>query len=174
MPRNQYSDQTYLKLHQLANVGLLKRKPKQPELSDFWTDGTTMVKINEIIELNPSWKLEKDGDSFKASSSGETVDTATLPGDFESKTVPEPSLVAIDNETILSFAENSIVRMKGGFFIFESSDVTGNDDTESVKKDKKNRKWHILGGALGTVVAGTAMAASPYILGDDSNEQRSD
>ena len=174
MPRNQYSDQTYLKQHQFVNVGLLKRKPKQPELSDFWTDGTTMVKINEIIELNPSWKLEKDGDSFKASSSGETVDTATLPGDFESKTVPEPSLVAIDNETILSFAENSIVRMKGGFFIFEPSDVTGNDDTESVKKDKKNRKWHILGGALGTVVAGTAMAASPYILGDDSNEQRSD
>ena len=155
-------------------MGLLKRKPKQPEHSDFWTDGTTMVKINEIIELNPSWKLEKDGDSFKASSSGETVDTATLPGDFESKTVPEPSLAAIDNEVILSFAENSIVRMKGGFFIFESSDVTGNDDTESVKKDKKNRKWHILGGALGTVVAGTAMAASPYILGDDSNEQRSD
>ena len=173
MPRNQYSDQTYLKLHQLANVGLLKRKPKQPELSDFWTDGTTMVKINESLELNPSWELEKDGDSFKASSGGEIVNTATLPGDFEPKTVPEPSLAAIDNEVILSFAENSIVRMKGGFFIFESSDVTGNDDTESVKKDKKNRKWHILGGALGTVVAGTAMAASPYILGDDSNEQRS-
>ena len=133
-----------------------------------------MVKINEIIELNPSWKLEKDGESFKASSSGETVATATLHGDFESKTVSDPSLAVIDNEVILSFAENSIVRMKGGFFIFESSDVTGNDDTESVKKDKKNRKWHILGGALGTVVAGTAMAASPSILGDDSNEQRSD
>ena len=155
-------------------MGLLKRKSKQPELSDFLTNGTTMVKINEMIELNPRWKLENDGDSFKASNDGETVDTATLPGDFESKTVPEPSLAAIDNEVILSFAENSIVRMKGGFFIFESSDVTGKDDTESVKKDKKNRKWHVLGGALGTVVAGTAMAASPYILGDDSNEQRSD
>ena len=133
-----------------------------------------MVKINEMVELNPRWKLENDGDSFKASNDGETVDTATLSEDFESKTVSEPSLAVIDNEVILSFAENSIVRMKGGFFIFESSDVTGNDDTESVKKDKKNRKWHILGGALGTVVAGTAMAASPYILGDDSNEQRSD
>ena len=140
-------------------MGLLKRKPKQPELSDFWTDGTTMVKINEIIELNPSWKLEKDGDSFKASSSGETVDTATLPGDFESKTVPEPSLAAIDNEVILSFAENSIVRMKGGFFIFEPSDVIGKDNTESVKKDNKNRKWRVLGGALGATVAGVAMGA---------------
>ena len=140
-------------------MGLLKRKPKQPELSDFWTDGTTMVKINEIIELNPSWKLEKDGDSFKASSGGETVDTATLPGDFESKSVPEPSLAAIDNEVILSFAENSIVRMKGGFFIFEPSDVIGKDDTESGKKDNKNRKWRVLGGALGATVAGVAMGA---------------
>ena len=157
MPRNQYSDQTYLKQHQLANVGLLKRKSKQPELSDFWTNETTMLKINETIELNPSWKLENDGDSFKASNDGETVDTATLPGDFESKTVPEPSLVAIDNEVILSFAENSIVRMKGGFFIFEPSDVTGKDDTESVKKDKKNRKWRVLGGALGATVAGVAV-----------------
>ena len=155
-------------------MGLLNRKSNQPELSDFLTNGTTMVKINEMVELNPRWKLENDGDSFKASNDGETVDTATLPGDFESKTVPEPSLAAIDNEVILSFAENSIVRMKGGFFIFESSDVTGKDDTESVKKDKKNRKWRVLGGALGTVVAGTAMAASPYILGDNSNEQRSE
>ena len=140
-------------------MGLLKRKSKQPELSDFWTNGTTMVKINEIIELNPSWKLEKDGDSFKASSGGETVDTATLPGDFESKSVPEPSLAAIDNEVILSFAENSIVRMKGSFFIFEPSDVIGKDDTESVKKDNKNRKWRVLGGALGATVAGVAMGA---------------
>ena len=155
-------------------MGLLNRKSKQPELSDFLTNGTTMVKINEMVELNPRWKLENDGDSFKASNDGETVDTATLSEDFESKSVPEPSLAVIDNEVILSFAENSIVRMKGGFFIFESSDVTGKDDTESVKKDKKNRKWRVLGGALGTVVAGTAMAASPYILGDDSNEQRSD
>ena len=138
-------------------MGLLKRKSKQPELSDFWTNGTTMLKINEIIELNPSWKLEKDGDSFKASSGGETVDTATLPGDFESKSVPEPSLAAIDNEVILSFAENSIVRMKGSFFIFEPSDVIGKDDTESVKKDKKNRKWRVLGGALGATVAGVAV-----------------
>ena len=156
MPRNQYSDQTYLKQHQFVNVGLLKRKSKQPELSDFWTNGTTMVKINEIIELNPRWKLENEGESFKASNDGETVDTATLSEDFESKTVPEPSLVAIDNEVILSFAENSIVRMKGGFFIFEPSDVTGKDDTESVKKDKKNRKWRVLGGALGATVAGVA------------------
>ena len=155
-------------------MGLLNRKSKQPELSDFWTNGTTMVKINEMVELNPRWKLENDGDSFKASSGGETVDTATLPGDFESKTVPEPSLVAIDNETILSFAENSIVRMKGGFFIFEPSDVTGKDDTESVKKDKKNRKWRVLGGALGTVISGTAIAVSPSLLSDDSNEQRSE
>ena len=140
----------------IPNVGLLKRKPKQPELSDFWTNGTTMLKINEIIELNPSWKLEKDGDSFKASSGGETVDTATLSEDFESKTVSEPSLAVIDNEVILSFAEKSIVRMKGGFFIFEPSDVTGKDDTESVKKDKKNRKWRVLGGALGATVAGVA------------------
>ena len=119
-----------------------------------------MVKINEIIELNPSWKLEKDGDSFKASSGGETVDTATLPGDFEPKTVPEPSLAAIDNEVILSFAENSIVRMKGGFFIFESSDVTGKDDTESVKENSKNRKWHVLGGAL--AATGAAVAAGVW------------
>ena len=153
-------------------MGLLKRKSKQPELSDFWTNGTTMVKINEMVELNPRWKLENDGDSFKASNDGETVDTATLSEDFESKTVPEPSLAVIDNEVILSFAENSIVRMKGGFFIFEPSDVTGKDDTESVKKDKKNRKWRVLGGALGTVVAGTAIAVSPYL--SDSNEQRSD
>ena len=115
-----------------------------------------MVKINEMVELNPRWKLENDGDSFKASNDGETVDTATLSEDFESKTVPEPSLAVIDNEVILSFAENSIVRMKGGFFIFESSDVTGKDDTESVKKDKKNRKWRVLGGALGATVAGVA------------------
>ena len=138
-------------------MGLLKRKSKQPELSDFWTNGTTMVKINEIIELNPRWKLENDGDSFKASNDGETVDTATLSEDFESKTVPEPSLAVIDNEVILSFAENSIVRMKGGFFIFQSTDVTGQDDTESVKKDKKNRKWRVLGGALGVTVAGVAL-----------------
>ena len=116
-----------------------------------------MVKINEMVELNPRWKLENDGDSFKASNDGETVDTATLSEDFESKTVSEPSLAAIDNEVILSFAENSIVRMKGGFFIFESSDVTGKDDTESVKKDKKNRKWRVLGGALGATVAGVAV-----------------
>ena len=138
-------------------MGLLNRKSKQPELSDFWTNGTTMVKINEIIELNPRWKLENDGDSFKASNDGETVDTATLSEDFESKTVSEPSLAVIDNEVILSFAENSIVRMKGGFFIFEPSDVTGKDDTESVKKDKKNRKWRVLGGALGATVAGVAV-----------------
>jgi hypothetical protein len=140
-------------------VGLLKRKSKQPELSDFLTNGTTMVKINEMIELNPRWKLENDGDSFKASNDGETVDTATLSEDFESKTVPEPSLAVIDNEVILSFAENSIVRMKGGFFIFEPSDVIGKDDTESVKKDNKNRKWRVLGGALGATVAGVAMGA---------------
>ena len=122
-------------------MGLLKRKSKQPELSDFWTNGTTMLKINEIIELNPSWKLEKDGDSFKASSGGETVDTATLPGDFESKTVPEPSLAAIDNEVILSFAENSIVRIKDGLFIYQQSDVIGAEETLSVKKDKTMKKW---------------------------------
>ena len=116
-----------------------------------------MVKINEMVELNPRWKLENDGDSFKASNDGETVDTATLSEDFESKTVPEPSLAVIDNEVILSFAENSIVRMKGGFFIFEPSGVTGKDDTESVKKDKKNRKWRVLGGALGATVAGVAV-----------------
>jgi len=116
-----------------------------------------MVKINEIIELNPRWKLENDGDSFKAFSGGETVDTATLSEDFESKTVLEPSLAVIDNEVILAFAENSIVRMKGGFFIFQSTDVTGQDDTESVKKDKKNRKWRVLGGALGATVAGVAV-----------------
>ena len=51
--------------------------------------------------------------------------------------------------------------------------MTGKDDTESVKKrQKKIESGMFLGGALGTVVAGTAMAASPYILGDDSNEQR--
>ena len=138
-------------------MGLLNRKSKQPGLSDFWTNRTTMVKINEIIELNPRWKLENDGDSFKAFSGGETVDTATLSEDFESKTVLEPSLAVIDNEVILAFAENSIVRMKGGFFIFQSTDVTGQDDTESVKKDKKNRKWRVLGGALGATVAGVAV-----------------
>jgi hypothetical protein len=149
-------------------VGLLKRKSKDPKLSDFWTSGITMLKINEMVELNPNWKLEKDGESsgvvefpldsysFRAYNDGETLDTATLPGNFESETVPEPSLVAIDDEVILAFAENSIVSMEGGFFIFEPSDVIGRDDTESVKKDNKNRKWRIAGGALGTVVAGVA------------------
>ena len=43
--------------------------------------------INEVVELNPNWKLEKDGKSFRASNDGETLDTATLPGNFESETI---------------------------------------------------------------------------------------
>ena len=64
-------------------MGLLNRKSKDPELSDFWTSGITMLMINEVVELNPNWKLEKDGKSFRASNDGETLDTATLPGNFE-------------------------------------------------------------------------------------------
>ena len=128
-------------------LGLLKKKSKDVELHHFWNSATKMLRIHEIIELNSCWQV--DGYSFKAVNGGSEVDIATL-GRFESKTVPIPSLVTLDSEVIFSFAENSIVRIKDGFFTYQQSDVTGAGETLSRKKTKR---WQNVTGIIGGVVA---------------------
>ena len=128
-------------------MGLLKKKSKDVELHHYWNSETKMLRIHEIIELNSCWEV--DGYSFKAVNGGNEVDVATL-GRFESKTVLIPSLATLDSEVIFSFAENSIVRIKDGFFTYQQSDVTGVGETLS---RKKTRRWQNVTGVIGGAVA---------------------
>ena len=134
-------------------LGLRKKKSKDVELHHFWNSATKMLRIHEIIELNSCWQV--DGYSFKAVNGGNEVDIATL-GRFESKTVPIPSLVTLDSEVIFSFAENSIVRIKDGFFTYQQSDVTGAGETLS---RKKTRRWQNVTGIIGGAVAAGSFVA---------------
>ena len=118
-------------------MGLRKKKAKDVELYRYWNVATRMIKFRSSIDLNFCWQAE--GDSFRAVKGGH-VDTATL-GRFEHETATIPSLVSVDDHMILAFAENSIVRIKDGLFIYQQSDVIGAEETLSVKKDKTMKKW---------------------------------
>ena len=67
------------------------------------------------------------------------MDTASL-GRFEHETTTIPSLVTVDDHVIFSFAENSIIRIKDGLFVYQRSDVIVSEETLSVKKDKKMKR----------------------------------
>ncbi len=118
-------------------MGFRKKKSKDVELYRYWNVATRMIKFHNTIELNSCWQA--DGDSFRAVK-GDNVDTATL-GRFEHETATIPSLVSVDDHMIFAFAENSIVRIKDGLFIYQQSDVIGAEETLSVKKDKTMKKW---------------------------------
>ena len=118
-------------------MGFRKKKSKDVELYRYWNVATRMIKFRDSIDLNSCWQAE--GDSFRAVKGGH-VDTATL-GRFEHETATIPSLVSVDDHMILAFAENSIVRIKDGLFIYQQSDVIGAEETLSVKKDKTMKKW---------------------------------
>ena len=79
------------------------------------------------------------------------MDTASL-GRFEHETTTIPSLVTVDDHVIFSFAENSIIRIKDGLFVYQRSDVIVSEETLSVKKDKKMKRWATLvGGGVSLV-----------------------
>ena len=118
-------------------MGFRKKKSKDVELYRYWNVATRMIKFRSSIDLNFCWQAE--GDSFRAVKGGQ-VDTATL-GRFEHETATIPSLVSVDDHMIFAFAENSIVRIKDGLFIYQQSDVIGAEETLSVKKDKTMKKW---------------------------------
>ena len=146
-------------------MGFRKKKSKDVELYRYWNVATRMIKFRDSIDLNSCWQAE--GDSFRAVKGGH-VDTATL-GRFEHETATIPSLVSVDDHVIFSFAENSIVRIKDGLFIYQQSDVIGAEETLSVKKDKKMKRWAgLVAGAI-TLGSTASYLTSPAVV--DGNDQ---
>ena len=128
-------------------MGFRKKKSKDVELYRYWEVTTRMIKFHNTIELNSCWQA--DGDSFRAVK-GDNVDTATL-GRFEHDTVPTPSLLTLEDAVIFAFAENSIVRIKDGLFIYQQSDVIRAEETLSAKKDKSLKKWAKIANVIATL-----------------------